>query len=74
MAPETRGAAVAAFAFSIFFGQTVGAAVMGAIVGTTGYRLPIAVAAGGIALLAAWFRARLPELERARTAAVSAES
>ncbi len=70
MAPETRGAAVAAFAFSIFFGQTVGAAVMGAIVGTTGYRWPIAVAAGGIALLAAWFRARLPELERARVDAV----
>lgn len=68
MAPDTRGAGVSAFVFCIFAGQTVGTSLLGALVATTGYRGPIAVAAAALAGLALWFAARLPELERARTA------
>jgi len=66
MAPETRGAAVAAFAASIFFGQTVGVGIIAALLDGVGYRPLIAVSAGGLLVLATWFRLRLPELERAR--------
>ena len=58
MAPERRGAAVAAFASSFFIGQSVGIGINGqliAIVGTTGV---IVLGAAGV-LLVSWNFARL---------------
>jgi MFS transporter, YNFM family, putative membrane transport protein len=66
MAPEVRGAGVSAFVFAIFFGQTIGVAAIGAMVDTTGYRSLFAGTGVLLAVLALWFRRRLPELERAR--------
>jgi predicted MFS family arabinose efflux permease len=50
MAPERRGAAVAAFAGCFFLGQSVGAALGGALVDVVGTRMLLA--AGGLGVLA----------------------
>jgi predicted MFS family arabinose efflux permease len=55
MAPERRGAAVAAFALCFFLGQSVGVATAGALVGRLGTRAVLLLAATGIALLGASF-------------------
>jgi predicted MFS family arabinose efflux permease len=60
MAPRARGAGVSFFAFSLFVGQAAGVAAFGTGIERIGYA-PLFVAAGmGLALLAAWFRRRLP--------------
>ncbi|MCC5640575.1 MFS transporter [Nostoc sp. CHAB 5844] len=54
LAPEARGTAVSLFAFSLFIGQGIGAAVFGRIVDNFGY-VPCFIIAGiAIALLAIW--------------------
>ncbi|MBR8836226.1 MAG: MFS transporter [Stigonema ocellatum SAG 48.90 = DSM 106950] len=54
LAPEARGTAVALFAFNLFIGQGLGAAVFGRIVDSSGY-IPCFVVAGvAIALLSVW--------------------
>ena len=53
MAPERRGAAVAAFAASLFLGQSAGVGVAGLVVGTVG--TGAVLVAGGVGLLVvAW--------------------
>jgi predicted MFS family arabinose efflux permease len=44
--PDARGTAVALFVLSLFLGQTVGAVVMGAVLGAGGYAAVFWVAAG----------------------------
>jgi predicted MFS family arabinose efflux permease len=63
MAPERRGAAVAAFALSYFLGQTAGVGTAGWAVSRFGARPVILVAAGGVLLTALNFAQR----RRART-------
>jgi len=53
MAPERRGAAVAAFAGCFFFGQSVGVAIAGLLVGGVGTGWVLAIGAGGV-LWVAW--------------------
>lgn len=53
MAPERRGAAVAAFASCFFFGQSVGVAIAGLLVGRVGTGWVLAVGAAGV-LAVAW--------------------
>ena len=48
MAPERRGAAVAAFASAFFLGQSAGVACAGFIVGWSGTRLVMALGAAGV--------------------------
>jgi len=55
LAPEARGTAVSLFAFNLFLGQGLGAAVLGRVVDSSGY-VPCFVMAGvAIALLSVWF-------------------
>ncbi len=64
MAPEARGSAVSAFAFSMFLSQALGVWLAGLTVGRSGYA-PIFVTAGlGLLGLAVWF-ARRVEMKRA---------
>jgi predicted MFS family arabinose efflux permease len=55
--PEARGTAVAAFAMSLFLGQSVGAPLFGAVIGGFGFTPAFMAGAGGVALLALWIRA-----------------
>ncbi len=55
MAPERRGAAVAAFAAAFFLGQSTGVALAGLIVGTAGTRVVIGLGAAGTLLVALTF-------------------
>ncbi len=55
LAPETRGTAVALFAFSIFVGQGVGAALFGAVVDSSGYQPAFLLSAVGLLLLGIGF-------------------
>jgi len=59
MAPESRGAAVALFAFFLFSGQSTGVWLASHAVDTVGTRPIFLVAAGGLPLLALAFRRRL---------------
>jgi predicted MFS family arabinose efflux permease len=68
MAPERRGAAVAAFAFCFFTGQTAGLALAGAATATVGTRGVIAGGAIGVLLVALGF-ARLKRGHRHDSAA-----
>ena len=52
--PDARGTAVALFVLSLFLGQTVGAVVMGAVLGAGGYAAVFWVAAGMMGVLAAF--------------------
>jgi predicted MFS family arabinose efflux permease len=51
MAPERRGAAVAAFASLFFLGQTVGVAAAGMLIGAAGTRVVLCVGALGVLLV-----------------------
>jgi MFS family permease len=66
MAPERRGAAVSAFAFSYFLGQSIGVSIAGWAVSRVGTATVIVVAALGIAAIAASFarRKRLSMLQQ----------
>jgi predicted MFS family arabinose efflux permease len=59
MAPEARGVGMSMFATCFFTGQSIGVAAAAMAVDTFGARPAFIVAACGVALLAAWFRARL---------------
>lgn len=52
LAPEARGTAVALFAFSLFLGQGLGAAVLGAVVDGAGYAVTFIVTGLATGLLA----------------------
>jgi predicted MFS family arabinose efflux permease len=68
MAPERRGAAVAAFASSFFLGQSVGVSLAGALVGRAGTGLVIALGAAGVGVVGLNF-ARLRARHRGALAA-----
>ena len=70
MAPERRGAAVAAFASCFFLGQAVGVALVGMLVARIGTGTAISLGAGGVLLVAITF-SRLRAL-RARSPASGA--
>ena len=55
MAPERRGAAVAAFACSLFLGNAIGVALAGALVGTVGTAWVMAAGAAGLPAVAWYF-------------------
>jgi predicted MFS family arabinose efflux permease len=59
MAPETRGAAVAIFACSLFTGQSLGVWLASQVVDAAGAAPVFAAAAVGLSLLALDFRRRL---------------
>ena len=65
MAPETRGAAMSAFAASFFFGQLAGVAIGGLIYDRFGGSPLIAAGAVGFAIVTLIYRARLQTLDRA---------
>jgi predicted MFS family arabinose efflux permease len=54
--PEARGTAVSAFAMALFLGQTLGALVIGAVIGFADYRVAFGLVAMGVAGLAWWAR------------------
>jgi predicted MFS family arabinose efflux permease len=64
MAPETRGAALAIFACSLFTGQSVGVWLASHAVDAAGARPVFVAAAVGLLLLALDFRRRLARLRR----------
>lgn len=57
LAPGARGTAVSLFAFNLFLGQGIGAAVLGVVadVPNTGYQLAFIISGIGMVLLAVWF-------------------
>jgi len=55
MSPESRGTAVSLFAFNLFLGQGIGAAVLGRIVDSLGYISAFILSGIAIVLLAVWF-------------------
>ena len=55
LTPEARGTAVALFAFNLFIGQGLGAAVFGVFVDSAGYVPCFVIAGVAIALLSVWF-------------------
>jgi predicted MFS family arabinose efflux permease len=65
MAPETRGAAMSAFAASFFFGQLAGVAIGGLIYDRFGGSPLIAAGAVGFAIVTLIYRALLQALDRA---------
>ena len=54
--PESRGAAVSAFALALFLGQGIGALGFGALLAAGGYRRGFAVAAVAMLILTLWSR------------------
>ncbi|MEH2447817.1 MAG: MFS transporter [Nostoc sp.] len=54
LSPEARGTAVSLFAFNLFVGQGIGAAVFGRIVDNFGYIYCFLVAGVALALLSVW--------------------
>lgn len=54
LAPEARGTAVSLFAFNLFIGQGIGAAVFGRVVDTFGYTPCFIISGVAIAFLAIW--------------------
>jgi predicted MFS family arabinose efflux permease len=60
LSPGARGTAVALFAFALFLGQGLGAAVLGWVVGAAGYTAVFTTSAIAIALLATAFARTLP--------------
>ena len=65
MAPEARGTAIAAFAFSLFAGQSVGVALGGALVVAIGYAVVLKGAALLLLVLAAGLSVALSRRQRA---------
>ena len=68
MAPESRGAALALFAFSLFTGQSCGVWLASRFVDAYGTFPVFLVAGGGLVVLAWWFQRRLAARRRAATA------
>jgi predicted MFS family arabinose efflux permease len=62
MAPEARGSAVSAFAFSLFLGQTLGVSALGFGIEHAGYRPMIMTCGIALAALGLWFRRQLSSL------------
>jgi len=62
MAPEARGAAVAIYASFWAFGQAVGVAAMGVVIGFVGYSVSILISAAGFAAFGLWMRWNLHRL------------
>ena len=60
LAPESRGTAVSLFAFSLFLGQGIGAAVLGRIVDNAGYFACFMISGLAVVLLAFWFSSLQP--------------
>jgi len=54
LTPESRGVAVSLFAFSLFIGQGIGAAVFGKVVDNYGYISCFMIISLGISLLTIW--------------------
>jgi len=54
LTPESRGIAVSLFAFSLFIGQGIGAAVFGKVVDNSGYISCFMIISLGISLLTIW--------------------
>ena len=54
VAPEHRGTAVGVFAFFLFAGQGLGAALLGWLIDTRGYALTFALASAGFLALTLW--------------------
>ncbi|MGH6628682.1 MAG: MFS transporter, partial [Burkholderiales bacterium] len=65
MAPQSRGTAVAVFAFSLFLGQAVGVAVCGAAIDLVGYGWMFALVGGLMLLLGLGFANRIAAQPRA---------
>ncbi|AFY42046.1 MFS transporter [Nostoc sp. PCC 7107] len=62
LAPEARGTAVSLFAFNLFIGQGIGAAVFGRVVDNFGYAPCFIIAGIALAILATWlFKKGKPE-------------
>lgn len=59
MAPQARGAAIAVFAFCLFFGQSLGVAAAGLGAQALGYRPVMAAAGVGLAALGAWLAGKV---------------
>jgi len=57
--PEARATAVSAFAMALFFGQSFGSLMFGAVIDHAGYPTGFALAAVLVAALSFWIRARL---------------
>jgi predicted MFS family arabinose efflux permease len=67
MAPERRGAAVSAFAFCYFMGQSAGVATAGLLVGSIGTAGVILVSGPCVLLVALYFsRAKARQLQQGR--------
>ena len=59
LAPESRGTAVALFAFALITGQGLGAAAIGKIIDFYGYDVAFGIAGVAIAVLGLWFQSKL---------------
>lgn len=57
--PEARATAVSAFAMALFFGQSLGSLLFGAVIGRAGYPAGFILAAVLVAALSVWIKARL---------------
>jgi predicted MFS family arabinose efflux permease len=64
LSPESRGTAVSLFAFNLFMGQGIGAAVLGRIVDSAGYIPCFIVCSIAVALLAIWFASQMRYLKQ----------
>jgi len=76
MSPGARGTAVSLFAFSLFLGQGIGAALIGLVVDGPGYEAAFIISGAGMAGLAVWFvresRRFPPSSSQAETSLVKA--
>ena len=59
MAPQTRGTAIAVFAFCLFMGQAAGVAVCGVAIRLLDYGWTFAINGSGLVLLGIWFAVRI---------------
>ena len=59
MAPQTRGTAIAVFAFSLFMGQASGVAAYGLLINAFGYQWSFMLAGVGLLVLGLWFAGRI---------------
>jgi predicted MFS family arabinose efflux permease len=64
LSPESRGTAVSLFAFNLFMGQGIGAAVLGRIVDNAGYIPCFIVCSIAVASLAVWFSSQMRYLKQ----------
>lgn len=64
LAPKSRGTAVSLFAFSLFLGQGIGAAIMGQFIDRFGYVPCFMITGVTMTGLAIWFARQLPAVNR----------